>query len=103
MAKVLSLPFRFTPYGSALALEQGSDEYYKQQLVAILLTLPGERVLEPELGMPDSTFEGFQFSAFQAQVEDIFPEIINLEVDTDYVNDTTQDVSIQFDVDVEAT
>lgn len=102
MAKVLSLPFRFTPYGPVLSLEQGSDEYYKQQLVALLLTLPGERIMEPELGMPDSTFDGFQFSTFQAQVEDIFPEIINLEIDTDYINDTTQEVAIRFDVDVEA-
>lgn len=102
MAKVLSLPFRFAPYGPALALEQGSDEYYKQQLVTLLLTLPGERIMEPDLGMPDSTFDGFQFSTFQAQVEEVFPEIVNLEVDTEFVNDTTEQVAIRFDVDVEA-
>lgn len=102
MAKVLSLPFQFAPYGPALTLEQGSDEYYKQQLVTLLLTMPGERQMEPDLGTPDSTFEGFEFSGFQAQVQEIFPEIIDLEVNTEYIDDTTEQVVIRFDVDVEA-
>jgi hypothetical protein len=103
MAKVLSLPFRFTTYNSVQVIEQGGDEYYRQQLVALLLTIAGERIMEPGLGMSDSTFDGFQYSEYQALVEEVFPEIINLEVETEFVNETTEQVSIRFDVDVEAT
>lgn len=103
MARVLSLPFKIAPSGEALTVDQGDDEYYKQQLLTLLMTLQGERPINDTLGMPDQTFDGFQYSSFQSQVEDTLPEVINLDAQVEPISDTTESVIITFDVAPEQT
>lgn len=98
MAQVLSLPFRLSTAGAFVTVEQGDDEYFRQQLVTILLTEQGERVLNNEFGMPDMTFDGFLFSTFESQVSEVLPEISDLDVEVDNPNDVTENVSITFRV-----
>lgn len=98
MAKLLSLPFRLGTAGSFVTLEQGEDEYYRQQLVTILLTEQGERTLNDAFGMPDMTFDGFLYSTFQAQVSETLPEITNLDVSIENPTDATERVTVTFDV-----
>ena len=98
MAALLSLPFRVSPAGQAVTVEQGDDEYYRQQIAAILLTIQGERILTEELGMPDMAFSGFMYSMFRAQVEIWLPEISELEATIENRNDSSQTVVVNFEV-----
>lgn len=98
MARLISMPFRIAEYGAAASNEQGSNEYYREQLATIVLTKRGERILNDVLGMPDITFSGFLYSAFQAQVAQELPEIVNLEATIENVDDVTENVIIEFGV-----
>ena len=98
MAALLSLPFRISPAGQAVSVEQGDDEYYRQQIATILLTVQGERILTEELGMPDMAFDGFRHSTFQAQVEIWLPEITELQATVESTTDRSQTVVVNFDV-----
>ena len=98
MAALLSLPFRISPAGQAVSVEQGDDAYYQQQIATILLTMQGERLLSEELGMPDQAFDGFRYSAFQAQVNIWLPEISQVEATIENTSDTTQTVTVNFEV-----
>lgn len=98
MAALLSLPFRISPAGQAVTTEQGDDEYYRQQIATILLTVQGERLLTEELGMPDMAFDGFRHSTFQAQVEVWLPEISELRATVEKTTDSSQTVVVNFEV-----
>lgn len=98
MAQLLSLPFRISPAGQAVRVEQGDDEYYRQQVITILLTIQGERPLNEDLGMPDMAFGGFMYSTFLAQLEDQLPEIDQVSVNIEPLDDRTERVSVKFTV-----
>ena len=101
MANVLALPFRFMRAGKAAVVDQGSDEYYKQQLATLIMTYRGERFIYDGLGMPDMAFAGFQYSALATQVKEILPAISTLDITSSYLNDTTQQVTINFETSEE--
>ncbi len=96
MAAVLSLPFKFTRAGQAATVEQGSDNYYKQQLATLIMTYSGERFVYDTLGMPDMAFQGFPLSTLANQTKTYLPAITDLNVSKFYQNDTTQSVTITF-------
>ena len=96
MAKLLSFPFRVPAYGAAVAIEQGDETYYGEQMAVILLTHEGERLLQPSFGMPDMAFNGFQFSAFQTQVEREMPEVASVAAKIVDINETTEKVVVEF-------
>lgn len=98
MAQLLSMPFRISPAGQAVRVEQGDDEYYKQQLATILLTIQGERPLNEDLGMPDMAFDGFQYSTFRAQVQELLPEVEEIVATSQNVSEETERVRIEFTV-----
>lgn len=98
MAQLLSMPFRISPAGQAVRVEQGDDEYYKQQLATILLTIQGERPLNEDLGMPDMAFDGFQYSTFRAQVQELLPEVEEIVATSQNVSDQIERVRIEFTV-----
>lgn len=98
MARLLSLPFRLADYGAAAANEQGENEYYREQIATIILTIRGERILNENLGMPDVAYSGFLYSAFQAQVAEELPEVVNLQAYIEDVDDVTEEVVVEFDV-----
>ena len=98
MAALLALPFRVSPAGQAVTVEQGDDAYYQQQIATILLTVEGERVLNDDIGIPDMAFDGFMYSTFQAQVETVLPEISNLEASIEKDTERSQTVVVNFEV-----
>lgn len=98
MAQLLSLPFRVSPAGQAVSIEQGADDYYQQQIATILMTIQGERLLNDDLGMPDMAYEGFMYSTFQSQVETVLPEIDELEVSLEDISETVEAISVTFNV-----
>lgn len=102
MAKLLSFPFRIGDYGAAVSVEQGEDQYYKEQIATIVLTHAGERVLRDTLGMPDIAYRGFQYSSFRAQVNSELPEVTNLEAYVEDVDEKREIVTVNFDVSRES-
>ena len=48
----LALPFGPTALGRSAAVEYGSDAQVRQMLELVVFTLPGERVMRPDLGSP---------------------------------------------------
>jgi phage baseplate assembly protein W len=48
----LSFPFGPTPLGRSATVDYGSDAHVRQLLELLVFTVPGERVMRPELGSP---------------------------------------------------
>ncbi|MBA2954131.1 hypothetical protein GON03_07345 [Nocardioides sp. MAH-18] len=48
----LSFPFGPTPLGRSAVVDYGSDAHVRQLLELLIFTVPGERVMRPELGSP---------------------------------------------------
>jgi uncharacterized protein len=48
----LAFPFAVTALGRSAQVPYGSDDHVRQMLRLLVLTLPGERVMRPELGSP---------------------------------------------------
>ncbi|MFF1867639.1 GPW/gp25 family protein [Streptomyces sp. CB03911] len=48
----LAFPFAVTALGHGAQVPYGSPEHVRQLLELLVLTLPGERVMRPELGSP---------------------------------------------------
>ena len=48
----LAFPFGPTPLGRSSAVDYGSDAHCRQLLELLVFTVPGERVMRPELGSP---------------------------------------------------
>ncbi|WP_212764784.1 GPW/gp25 family protein [Streptomyces sp. I05A-00742] len=48
----LAFPFAVTALGRSATVAYGSDAHVRQMLELLVLTLPGERVMRPELGSP---------------------------------------------------
>lgn len=101
MSQVLAMPFRMSRAGEAVTVEQGGDDYYKQQLAAIILTYQGERPISDGLGMPDMAFDGFSPAELGSQVGRYLPEVNSIQVAIDYPTDTTQAVTVTFDISPE--
>lgn len=98
MAKLISFPFRISAYGGAVSIEQGDDLYYNEQIATILMTHQGERILNESVGMPDTAYSGFNYSAFQSQVVTQMPEIIDLKANIETIDETTENVVVEFNI-----
>lgn len=96
MANVIAMPLRLASSGIVAAVEQGTDDYYKQQIVALLLTMQGERPINIDFGMPDMAFQGFLYSTFHNQVVEYLPEVSDLYIEIEDDNDMEQTVVIGF-------
>ena len=99
--RVLSFPFKLSPAGNALTIEQGSDKYYAQQIATVLLTHQGERTASPEFGMPEQAFEGFMYSSFHNQITEYLPDISSIKVNINGSDSETQTVSVDFESGVQ--
>ncbi|MBO9713892.1 GPW/gp25 family protein [Sphingomonas sp.] len=48
----MAYPFRPSASGRSVTVEDGSPEHVRQMLMLLILTIPGERVMRPDLGSP---------------------------------------------------
>lgn len=95
-AQLLSFPFRLAPSGSAVTLSADSDEYYAEEIAALVVTRRGERILVPSFGIDDPVFQGVDRQDIALAVATFGPPVDIVAVTTRQVDDSHQDVVITF-------
>lgn len=98
-ANLISFPFRLNNAGTVAVLEDGTEDYYAEQLAVLVLTRPGERSMVPDFGVTDPAFDGFNDEELGAKIDMFGPPIKLSEVTTEFVNSTQQAVFLTFDRD----
>lgn len=69
MTAHLRLPLSLAGDGSFRTVEEDSPEEILQSVAVVLRTRPGERLADPDLGVEDPTFVGFDAKAALTEVE----------------------------------
>lgn len=96
MARILSHPFRLGPGGTAVTVDQNSDEADAEQLAVLILTRRGERVLATDYGLEDPAFRGVHPSEIVGQVARWGPPVRLTGVTADPVDDRHTAVRVTF-------
>lgn len=95
---LISHPFRLAGDGSVATEVQDTDIHNAEQIAVVALTRPGERVLVPEFGMTDPTFDNdINVLELQSQIDTFGPPVIIEDVDIDFEGDTVMSVILTFD------
>lgn len=95
--QLISFPFRLRSNGRLATVEQDTDEHHAEELAVIILTHPGERDLVPDFGVNDPAYETLHEAEVAAQAE-LFEVPVNIQsVDVEYLDDSTQDVTVEFE------
>lgn len=94
---LIAYPFRLSPSGSVVTVEEGTDEQYAQELAVAVLTRTGERPLVPDFGIDDPVFIGFDAEALRLHIDLFGPPVDVNDVAIRYVDATTQSVVIEFE------
>lgn len=97
MVAVLSFPFRIGGNGSAVTVEQDTDDQYAELLAALIMTRPGERPLVPGFGTPDPTFVGLDIAALEGAATVFGPPVTISDVTVTITGVSSQDVVVEFD------
>lgn len=97
MARILSHPFRLTPVGNVVTVEQDSDQADREQIAVLALTIRGERPLVPGFGITDPAFAGFEAGELAAGVATYGPPVRIIEVIEPRTSETEQEVTIHFE------
>lgn len=84
MVYLLAYPMRVANNGTMAAIEDGTEEYYAQELAGMLRTEKGERELVPEYGVDEITASNMDKLNLASQVELFGPpvEITNVTYKT---------------------
>lgn len=94
---LIAYPFRLSPSGSVVTVEEGTDEQYAQELAVAVLTRTGERPLVPDFGIDDPVFVGFDAEALRLHVDLFGPPVDVSGVAIRVVDESTQSVVIEFE------
>jgi hypothetical protein len=94
---LIAYPFRLSPSGSVVTVEEGTDEQHAHELAVAVLTRTGERPLVPDFGTADPVFVGFDNEALRLHVDLFGPPVDITAVAVTFVDDSTQSVVIEFD------
>ena len=95
---MLSIPLSFSN-GKGKTLIEGEDEYYETLLTRILKIEPGEFPISIHFGVPDATFSSLAKPTLVELAGQFVPEIqiINIEEETDEVNEGEETISIFYE------
>ena len=92
---LISFPFRLTGAGAVATRDDGTEDYYGDELAMLVMTLPGERELVPTYGM-DVAFNEVDVNELQTQVEVFGPPVQIVSVTNKFVSSTDLDVTIYY-------
>lgn len=74
----ISFPFRINAQGGVATVDPGSDQEVDELLAALCLTSAGERVMQPDFGLPDPEWVGISESDILTGIEEFGPEGIEI-------------------------
>lgn len=97
MTLLISYPFRLAPNGTVAVREDGDPDYYTEELACLILTQPGERVLVPEYGVEDPTYDDIDDEELRAKVVLFGPPVSITDVYVEDVYDGLVDIEIHFE------
>lgn len=99
---LIAFPFRLTPNGAVAVLEEGTSDYYANELAVLMLTQPEERPLVPEYGMDDQTFNTvYDRQQLEDKVRMFGPPVTITGLDTTYTRDGSQSLTVTFEPESE--
>lgn len=97
MAAVLSFPFRLTPLGTAVKVNEGTTDYDVEMVATHLLTRRGERVMVPTFGIDDPAFRTPDAADLAASLDLYGPNVELLGYEVTFQNDRTATVVVTID------
>jgi hypothetical protein len=99
MANLFSYPFRVNPDGAVAKTPDGED-YYRYELVNLIMTSPGERALVPDYGIEDPVFDNLNTVELLGKVEMFGPPVIITEEDVsvNWPREGVLDINIDYNV-----
>lgn len=97
MTALIAYPFRVAGTGEVMTAQDGTADYHAMELAVALLTRPGERELVPSFGTADPAFDGFDADALSLHVSIFGPPVSIEQVESEFIDETTQDVVVSFD------
>ncbi len=100
MTRLITYPFRIASGGSVATNLDGSDAVFAGELAVAVLTRQGEREQVPTFGVADPAFVGFDEAALRLHVQIFGPPVRIEQVETRFVDDTTEDVVVHFSSEV---
>lgn len=95
MVDLLAYPVRVGPDGRFVTVEDGPD-YYPQELVCLVKTEPGERVLVPTYGIEDPTFTQFRQIELEEKISTFGPPVLIDAVNVKYPQEGKMAVEIEW-------
>ncbi|AYQ99249.1 tail lysozyme [Brevibacterium phage Cantare] len=96
MANLFSHPFRLTPKGKVVTVDQDTDQYLAERIAVIVQTRPGERPMAPEFGIDDPAFGSISLPELEFQFEMFELPIVIDELTQVDISDGQSDYNIQF-------
>lgn len=97
MARLISFPFRLNNNGEVTTVEDGTEDYYAEELAVLILTKPGERILVPEFGLTDPAFGNFDEVELEGKIDIFGPPIRLTDITTEFVDATQEAISVAFE------
>jgi len=94
---LIAYPFRLSPSGSVVTVEEGTDEQYAHELAVAVLTRTGERPLVPDFGIADPVFVGFDAEALRLHIDLFGPPVEIAGVTVKVADMSTQSVVVEFE------
>lgn len=98
MSNVLSFPFRLSPNGTAATVDQGTEQYYAEQINVLVSTDMGERPLLPNFGVPMMEFHQFAALSLIQACRAYLPEVEITDANVIHRSDARDDVVVTFDI-----
>ncbi len=96
MGEMLAYPFRVSPSGHLVTVDETSDAAINQLIAAAIMTQPGERPLFPTFGIDDPTFGEIVGARLAAVLSQFGPNVGLEDVSTSFIDGTTQEVVITY-------
>lgn len=97
MTNLISFPFRFAEDGSVAVHDDASDDYYSEEIAAMLLTRPGEREMVPDFGVEDQAYAEFDFDELQTKLSLFNVPVVLDQVTGGAISDEYTELDITFD------
>lgn len=96
MARILAHPFRLSPAGNLVTLEDGSDEADAQAIAVLVSTRLGERPITGDYGVEDPVFGQLEPADIAAGLAEFGPPLTIVDVDITPVDDIREDIVIYY-------